>query len=135
MSYPLYFQSVLCPETGHSLSDGGVTSNYPLYLVPPEDRPHTLSILLDLSVGAADSLYDLPPEQLLIRPLAIALTEKTNIETTLYDVECIKIPLGDVNVLDFSLSEDAKQVLVEKGRQAAIAWLASRPKPVRRKSL
>ena len=134
MSYPLYFQAVICPETGHSLSDGGVTSNYPLYLIPEEDRPRTLSILLQLGAQPADSLDDLSPEQLLVRPLAIALTEKTNIETTLYDVECIKIPLGDVNVLDFSLSEEVKRALVEKGREATRQWFRTRPRPARRNS-
>lgn len=135
MSYPYYYQYLICPRTGHSLIDGGVISNYPMYLLSKEEHAHTLSILLRLGIQQADSLDDLPPEQLLVRPLAIALTEKTNIETCLYDVECIKIPLGDVNVLDFSLSEETKRALVEKGRLAAQAWLASRPKPVRRKSL
>lgn len=135
MSYPLYFQPVLCPQTGHSLSDGGVTSNYPLYLVPADEHNHTLAILLDLSVAPTPSLDDLPSEQLLVRPLAIALTEKTNIESRMYEVECIKIPLGDVNVLDFSLTEEAKRTLVEKGRQAANTWWETRPKPARRKSL
>ena len=135
MSYPLYFQPVLCPYTGHALSDGGVTSNYPLYLIPSEEHKQTLAILLDLSVGPTPSLDDLPPEQVLVRPLAIALTEKTHIETNLYDVECITIPLGDVNVLDFSLSEESKRELVEKGQQAAMRWWSARPKPIRRKSL
>lgn len=135
MSYPLYFQPVLCPETGHALADGGVISNYPLYLVPPEDRPHTLSILLRLGIQETETLDDLSPEQLLVRPLAIALTEKTNIETTLYDVECIKIPLGDVNVLDFSLPEEVKRGLVEKGREATRVWFHARQKPIRRNSV
>jgi NTE family protein len=134
MSYPFYFQPVLCPETGHALIDGGVISNFPLYLIPKEDHPRTLAILLDLSMRIAESLDDLSPEQLLVRPLAIALTEKTNIETTLYDVECIKIPLGDVNVLDFSLSEETKKELVEKGRRATEEWFRTRPRPVRRNS-
>ncbi len=134
MSYPIYFQNVICPVSGHSLSDGGVTSNYPMYIVPKEEHEETLAILLDLSVRCADSLDDLPPEQLLVRPLAIALTEKTNIETTLYRVECIKIPLGDINVLDFSLSEEVKRGLVEKGREATRAWFRARPRPIRRNS-
>lgn len=135
MCYPYFFQPILCPQTGHSLIDGGVTSNYPLYLVPKEEHGRTLSILLRPGMKEADHLYDLPPEHLLVRPLSIALTQKTNIETTLYNVECIRIPLGDLNVLDFSLSMEKKRELVEKGREAVQAWYKARPKPVRRKSL
>jgi NTE family protein len=134
MSYPYYFQPVLCPVSGHSLVDGGVTSNYPLYLIPSEEHSRTLSILLRMGIQEVENTEDLSPEQLLVRPLAIALTEKTNIETTLYPIECIKIPLGDINVLDFSLSEEVKRGLVEKARVATRAWLQSRPKPVRRNS-
>jgi len=135
MCYPYMFQPILCPQTGHSLIDGGVTSNYPLFLVPKEEHSRTLSILLRLGIQETDHLDELSPEQLLVRPLAIALTEKTNIEATLYDVECIRIPLGDINVLDFSLSEDVKRTLVEKGQLTVREWIAQRPKPQRRRSL
>jgi predicted acylesterase/phospholipase RssA len=134
MSYPYYYQPLVCPQTGHSLIDGGVTSNYPLYLVPKEERPRTLSILLRLSIQEAETLEDLSPEHLLVRPLSVALTEKTNMEVLMYDVECIRIPLGDMNVLDFSLSEDVKKDLVVKGRDAVRDWIRCRPKPERRKS-
>jgi predicted acylesterase/phospholipase RssA len=134
MTYPYYFQPLICPETGHHLIDGGVTSNYPLYLLPKEEHPRTLALLLRLGISRTHDLADLPPEQRLIRPLSVALTEKTNIETTLYDTECIRIPIDDVNVLDFSLSEDAKQRLLVRGRDAVETWWAERPKPVRRHS-
>lgn len=135
MSYPYYFQYVICPQTGHSLIDGGVTSNYPMYLVPKEERSRTLSILLRLGIQETDTLDDLSPESLLIRPLSIALNEKTNIEATLYEVECIRIPLGDIDVLDFSIPEDIKKGLVLKARDAVRAWLRGRPLPIRRKSI
>lgn len=134
MTYPYYFQPLICPETGHSLVDGGVTSNYPLYLLPKEEHPRTLSLLLRLGISPVESLGDLPSAQLLIRPLSVALTEKTNIEATLYDTECIRIPIKDVSVLDFSLSEDMKKGLIESGRVAVQTWLRTRPKPVRRRS-
>ena len=134
MTYPYYFQPLICPQTGHSLVDGGVTSNYPLYLVPREEHSRTLSILLRLGIQETDHLEDLSPEHLLVRPLSIALTEKTNIEVTLYDIECIKIHLGDINVLDFSLSEEMKRELVDKGKEAVKEYLQSRGKPQRRNS-
>ena len=36
MTFPFYFQPILCPKTGHSLIDGAVTSNYPMYLLSKE---------------------------------------------------------------------------------------------------
>jgi predicted acylesterase/phospholipase RssA len=134
MTYPYYFQPIICPETGHHLIDGGVTSNYPLYLLPKEEHPRTLALLLRLGISTTDDITTLPPEQRLIRPLSVALTEKTNIETTLYDTECIRIPIDDVNVLDFALSEEAKHLLVERGRRAVDTWWTQRPKPARRHS-
>lgn len=135
MTYPYYFQPFVCPETGHWLVDGGVTSNYPLYLLPKEEYPRTLSLLIRLGLSTSEDLTELEPEQLLIRPLFTALTEKTNIEATLYPVDCIKIYLGNVNVLDFSLERDIKEEMVEKGRQAVRDYLQQRPPPVRRHSI
>jgi NTE family protein len=134
MTYPYYFQPFICPITGHSYVDGGVTSNYPLYLIPKEEHPRTLGILLRLGIEKTEQLDQLSSDHRLIRPLFIALTEKTNIETTLYDVECIKIPLVNVNVLDFALSEEVKKELVRKGSEAVREYMTSRPKPARRKS-
>jgi NTE family protein len=135
MTYPYYYQPLLCPRTGHSLIDGGVTSNYPLYLVPKEEHSRTLSILLRLGIQETDILDNLSSEHLLVRPLSIALTEKTNIEATLYNVECIRVPLGEINVLDFSLSEDVRKGLVIKGKEAVRSWIRTRQKPVRRNSI
>lgn len=135
MSYPYYFQGVICPQTGHSLIDGGVTSNYPMYFIPKEERSRTLSILLRLGIQETDTLDDLSPENLLVRPLYIALNEKTNIEATLYEIECIRIPLEGIDALDFSLPEDVKKGIVLIARDAVRAWLHTRPLPVRRKSI
>jgi predicted acylesterase/phospholipase RssA len=134
MTYPYYFQPFVCPITGHSYVDGGVTSNYPLYLIPKEEHSRTWSILLRLTMETAEHLEDLSSDHRLIRPLSIALTEKTNIETTLYDVECIKIPLNGVSVLDFSLSEEIKKELVRKGSIAVKEFMKGRSRPVRRHS-
>ena len=134
MTYPYYFQPFVCPITGHSYVDGGVTSNYPLYLIPKEEHSKTLSILLRLGIEKTEQLDQLSSDHRLIRPLSIALTEKTNIEVTLYNIECIKIPLGDLNVLDFSLSKEMKMELVKKGSDAVKEYMDRRPKLVRRNS-
>ena len=50
-------------------------------------------------------------------------------------MECIRVPLGDINVLDFSLSEDVKKGLVQKGKEAVREWLKAHPVSTRRKSI
>lgn len=134
MTYPYYFQPLICPKTGHSLVDGGVISNYPLYIIPREERSRTLSVLLQLGIQETDNLEDLPSEQILVRPLYIALSEKTNIEVTLYDIECIKINLGNINVLDFSLSEESKIEIIKRGKEAVRSYFKKKHKPLRRHS-
>lgn len=135
MTYPYYFQPFQCPRTGYSYVDGGVTSNYPLYLVPKEEHGRTLSILLRLGMEKTDQLENLSIDHRLIRPLSIALTEKTNIEVTLYNVECIKIPLDGINVLDFALTEEVKRELVKKGGEIVREYMLNRVKPIRRNSI
>lgn len=135
MTFPFYFQPILCPQTGHSLIDGAVTSNYPMYLLSKEECRRTLCLLLCIDPPKADTLDDLPPEHLLIRPLSITLMEKTNIEATFYEAECIRIPIGFINIMDFSLSKEIKKELVEKGREVVRDWIRTRPPPPRRNSI
>lgn len=134
MSYPYYFQPFICPETNHHYIDGGVISNYPLFIIPKEEHCKTLAIVIRLPLQKKEDLSELDIDKLVIRPLFIALNEKTNIELTLYDVKCIKIYLGDVNVLDFSFNDEIKNEIVQKGRDAVKEYMDMYPKPQRRKS-
>jgi NTE family protein len=134
MSYPYYFQPFICPESGHHYIDGGVISNYPLFIIPKEEHSKTLSIQIRIPLQKKEDLSDLEIEKLVIRPLYIALNEKTNIEITLYDVKCIKIQLDDVNVLDFSFNDEIKNGIVQKGRDAVKEYMETIPKPKRRNS-
>jgi predicted acylesterase/phospholipase RssA len=134
MSYPYYFQPFICPETGHHYIDGGVISNYPLFIIPKEEHPQTLSIQIRIPLQKNEDLSQLELDKLVIRPLFIALNEKTNIEITLYDVKCIKIQLEDVNVLDFSFNDEIKNKIVQNGKDAVKEYMKSIPKPQRRNS-
>ncbi len=134
MSYPYYFQPFICPESGHHYIDGGVISNYPLFIIPKEEHSKTLSIQIRIPLQKKEDLSELEIEKLVIRPLFIALNEKTNIEITLYDVKCIKIQLDDVNVLDFSFNDEIKNGIVQKGRDAVKEYMEMIPKPKRRNS-
>jgi NTE family protein len=134
MSYPYYFQPFICPESGHHYIDGGVISNYPLFIIPKEEHSKTLSIQIRIPLQKKEDLSELEIEKLVIRPLFIALNEKTNIEITLYDVKCIKIQLDNVNVLDFSFNDEIKNGIVQKGRDAVKEYMETIPKPKRRNS-
>ena len=134
MSYPYYFQPFICPETGHHLADGGVISNYPLFVLPKEEHLRTLSILIRTSVEAQEDLMKLDLEELIMRPIKIILTERTSIETRFYDSQCIQIKLGDLNILEFSFDEKTKNFIVEKGKHAVIEYFKNYPKLQRRYS-
>jgi len=135
MSYPYYFQPVICPETGHSLSDGGVISNYPLFVLPREEHCRTLSILIRTSVEKKEDLTELSIEHLISRPIKIILAERTNIEARFYDSKCIQINLGELNILEFSFDEETKNFIIEKGKEAVLQYFKNHPKPQRRYSV
>ena len=135
MSAPYYFQPFQCPQTGHYLVDGAVISNYPLFVLPKEEHASTMSILIRTSVETiSKDLMELELEQLMTRPLYIALQEKGNIEMRFYDAGCIQIPLGEINILDFSLDEETKQLIIKKGTDAVRAYFEAAPRLTRRRS-
>jgi predicted acylesterase/phospholipase RssA len=135
MSYPYYFQPFICPISGHHLSDGGVVSNYPLFVLPKEEHNHTLSILIRGSVSKIDNLTDVSIEELLGRPIQIIISERMNIETRFYDAHTIHIRLGKFNALEFSFDEETKNSIIEKGKQAVHDYFKNYPKPIRRYSV
>jgi predicted acylesterase/phospholipase RssA len=135
MSYPYYFQPFICPESGHHLSDGGVISNYPLFIIPKEEHFRTLSILIRTAVPKEENLMDLELEDLISRPIKIVLTERTNIEARFYDSHCIQINLGDLNILEFSFDEETKKFIIERGENAVQDYFKNYPRPQRRYSV
>jgi len=136
MSAPYYFQPFLCPQTGHYLVDGAVISNYPLFVIPKEEHATTISILIRTNVETIHGdMMDMELDQLITRPLYIALREKATVEASLYDAHCIQIQLGEINILDFSFDEDMKQKIVEKGKDAVRQYLRGQGRITRRNSL
>ena len=135
MSYPYYFQPFICPETNHYLADGGVISNYPLFVLPKEEHARTLSILIRTSINKHDNLVEADIEDILMLPIQIVLTERTNIEARFYDAQCIQINLGYLNILEFSFDEDTKKFIVDKGKESVVHYFKNYPKPKRRYSV
>ena len=133
MSAPYYFQPFLCPQTGHYLVDGAVISNYPLFVLPKEEHERTLSILIRTSVEKVENLMEMGIDELITRPMYIALQEKANIEIRCYDARCIPIMLGEINILDFSFDEDTKQRIITMGKEAVMDHFRTRSIDMRSK--
>ena len=134
MSVPYYFQPFICPESGHYLVDGGVISNHPLFVLPDEEHRRTLSILIRTSVEKIENMADMEMDEFMMRPLNIVLIEKSKMESRFYDARCIQIMLGELNILDFSMEEDTKQMIIQRGKEAVVQFMKHQ-KPQRRHSI
>jgi NTE family protein len=135
MSLPYYFQPFYCPDSGHYLIDGGVISNYPMFLLSKEEQLQTIGILIPACVNTVEDIDSLPIDEAVIRPMNIAFQEKIKIETELYHSGCIQIHLADINIIDFSFEDETKDRIIAKGREAVRTFLASQPRPHRRNSI
>lgn len=123
MSVPYYFQPFICPESGHYLVDGGVISNHPLFVLPDEEHRRTLSILIRTSIEKIENAAEMEMDEFMMRPLNIVLAEKNKMESRFYDARCIQIMLGELNILDFSMDDDTKQLIIQKGKEAVIQFM------------
>jgi predicted acylesterase/phospholipase RssA len=133
MSAPYYFQPFICPVSNHYLVDGAVISNHPLFVLPDEEHSRTLSVLIRTSIEKKTHTTEMVINEFMMRPLNIALSEKNKIESRFYDARCIQIMLGEVDILDFSMELDLKQVMIQKGKDAVIQFMGHH-KPRRRHS-
>lgn len=134
MSVPYYFQPFICPESGHYLMDGGVISNHPLFVLPDEEHRRTLSILIRTSIEKIENAAEMEMDEFMMRPLNIVLIEKSKMESRFYDARCIQIMLGELNILDFSMEDDTKQMIIQKGKEAVVQFMGHQ-KPIRRHSI
>jgi NTE family protein len=134
MSVPYYFQPFICPESGHYLVDGGVISNHPLFVLPDEEHRRTLSMLIRTSIEKVENAAEMEMDEFMMRPLNIVLIEKNKMESRFYDARCIQIMLGELNILDFSMEDDTKQMIIQKGKEAVIQFMGHQ-KPIRRHSI
>ena len=74
-------------------------------------------------------------EDIIMLPIKIVLTERTDMEARFYDSHCIQIRLGNLNILEFSFDEETKTFIVEKGKEAVAEYFKNYPKPQRRYSV
>jgi len=132
MSLPYYFQPFTCPETGHSLCDGGVLSNYPLRFLSDKDLHETLGIQIITKSGQIED-DDIPG--MLMRPLRLLMAEHHVLESRGYERQTLTIYMDSINLMDLNISIEEKKGLVKKGEEAALRFAKARPTPVRRYSV
>jgi len=132
MSLPYYFQPFTCPVTGHLLCDGGVLCNYPLRYLSEEDLAETLGIqlLTKHAQGEDDGLLGT-----LMRPLRILMAEHHVLESREYGRQTLTVHMDSVNLMDLNIELDKKLEMVKKGHEAAMLFMKTGQKPVRRYSV
>ncbi|MDX6638930.1 MAG: hypothetical protein QOJ01_2441 [Solirubrobacterales bacterium] len=139
MSFPFFFDPVVLRKDGreHLIVDGGLLSNYPIWLfdTPKPVKRHTWGFRLHPGVGDY-----IPPYQSVKRPfwepaLARAMLHAT---MTAWDerlelssaVRTISIPTGSVATLNFALGEADRAALYNGGHDVARDFFRSLPEYV-----
>lgn len=135
MTFPYYFQPHICPISGHYLIDGGVISNYPLFVLPEEEHSRTLSLLISGGVDTTVDLMKAGIEEIIIRPIQMVLAAKQELEMKFYDAQSIQIKLTKFNILEFSFNEETKNSIIEIGKKAVIKFFKNKSKLKRRHSV
>lgn len=120
MTYPLYFQPQVCPLTGHLLVDGGVISNYPLYLFDKEMHANMLGVSFNYTMEKKE---ELELEDLVFRPISLLMVSRNQREIAPYLKQTVIVEMNNRNSLNFEISLDEKIQLIEVGKSAMEAWL------------
>lgn len=139
MSFPFFFDPVVLKRGGreHLIVDGGLLSNYPIWLFdnPKPVKRHTWGFRLHPGIGEY-----VPPYQSIRRPfwelpLAKAMLHAT---MTAWDerlehssaVRTISIPTGTVSTLNFDLSASDRDALFHGGHDVARDFFRTLPEYV-----
>jgi NTE family protein len=135
MSIPFFFQPVLLEAVGTgevcTIVDGGVLSNFPVWLFDVPDRDPTrptfgfhLTGGKGLGGGLSGIVEKFWPVELaanLFRTACDAWDERFMAQSTV--VRTCTVDAGDVGTTDFNLTEAQKQQLLKNGRTAATRFL------------
>ena len=142
MSIPIFFKPVsqVCDGRVHVMVDGGLLSNFPVWLfdVPAGTPPAfpTLGLLL-VSPGQRDPLIATPPtdaERAATRSILGYLKSLADTAMQAHDrfyvededfARTIAIPTLGVKTTDFDIDPHTRDALLQSGRTAAASFLAS----------
>jgi NTE family protein len=139
MSFPFFYDPVVLRARGreHLIVDGGLLSNYPVWLFdnPAPIKRHTWGFRLHPGLGDY-----LPPYQTIKRPFWEPTLAKAMLHATMtaWDerleassaVRTISIPTGTVETLDFGLSEEDRAALFAGGHDVARDFFRTTPEYV-----
>lgn len=120
MAFPLYFTPVHHPETGEMLVDGGVVDNFPMGRFSESERNETWGFAFDFEADSKDihSLFDLLPRCI----TGLSRLQHKHTLTTYRD-RCVVIRCLEFPALHFQATQEQREILLEKGREAMRAFL------------
>ena len=136
MSFPFFFDPVTLYRDGrpHLIVDGGVLSNFPVWLFDSPDpiKRRTWGFRLHQGAGPEQPPYHEVPRPLWPIPLAKAIfasaTEAWDMRMSeASTVRTVSIPTGTVKTLDFSLGAEDQGYLYASGYETAREFFRAEP--------
>ena len=129
MSFPFAFTPVLIEDNNNSsfFVDGGLTSNFPVWLFDVKDKPRWPTFGLRLISDSEQRTTQAKETKTIsyifnIMKIVLSCNEEAFLNNK-DSVRTIDIPTFDINTLDFSLSQEKKKKLFNSGYNAAKEFL------------
>lgn len=130
MAVPLYFVPV--EIGGERYVDGGVTNNYPIDMLGPAEQRHALGFLFKKNVDPCQDGFLEYGKQL----VKIMGMDRYRAQLRRFEEQTILIDCGMIDLLDFNMSTETKEGLIQAGTDAVDEFMKRRRKPpVRRWSV
>lgn len=133
-SFPYFFmpQKLVNKQYGYSyIVDGGILSNFPLWIFNQNARPKRPVLGATLS----DSIENTQPMRIkythdLLKGMFLTMmrAHDTRYVSKKKQDDVIFIPVKDIPTMDFSITEEEKNQLIELGRDVTTAFLHSWPR-------
>lgn len=131
MAVPFYYTPVMID--GELYVDAGVVNNYPIDLLSPAEQQSALGFLFRLD----DNPFILGDDYSILayghKLIKIMTMDRYRAQLRHFGDRTILINSGSIQFLDFGMSADVKEHLIELGACAARAFLARRPVPPARR--
>ena len=123
MSLPLYFTPIVDPITGHMLTDGGIQGNLPLHHLTDDECEDALSLGF-CSASMLNKKQEAPQDLMgFMNSILTCLTHGVNDKVLVkWAHKIMRIPVDEYPSWNFEASRDDRQMLLEKGKEAARIW-------------
>lgn len=131
MSIPYYFQPVIDEQTSHYLIDGGVISNYPLYILSEDELRETLGVIL---LSQQTPIDDFKLEDFALRPLQILMNARGHREIKHYMPHTIIVPVGPRSAVNFDVERDDREELLKIGKKAVLDYQKHKRRLIHRRN-